>query len=373
MRSALRSLMLTNFRSWSRAALALEPGAVVLHGPNGAGKTNLLEAISWLSPGKGLRGATAVEAGRRDPGGRTGAAWAVSAEVEVGGDAVRLGTGLEPGGSRRLVRIDGEPAQPGRLLDLLRPVWLTPAHDRLFLEAAAERRRFLDRLVFAGEPAHAVAVAAYERVQRERFKLLTEGGGDSAWLDALEARMATTGVEVTAARLRGVEALQAEIDSRADRPFPLADLSLSPAENDPDALRAGLLRGRERDAAAGRTLSPGPHRSDLVVAFRQTGRPAAEASTGEQKALILNIVLAQAARLARAGVREARTRAPNPIVLLDEAAAHLDASRRAALFDETLAVGLQVVMTGADRSLFDALHGRAQFIGVKPGELRPEM
>lgn len=366
MRSALRSLDLTDFRSYGRASLRAIDGPVVLHGPNGAGKTNLIEAVSWLSPGKGLRNAAASEPGRRAAGEAGGRRWAVSALLALGDDELRLGTGLEAGASRRTVRIEGEPAQPGRLLELIRPMWLTPAHDRLFLEAASERRRFLDRLVFAGEPAHATTVAAYERVQKERLKLLTDGPADPAWLDALEARMAETGARVTDARLRGIEALQAEIDARDDRPFPQAGVSLAGADTDPEALRAGLRRGRDRDAAAGRTLSPGPHRSDLHVIFRGPDRPAAEASTGEQKALILNVVLAQAARLSR------DESAPNPIVLLDEVAAHLDASRRAALFDEILAVGLQVFLTGADRSLFDALHGRAQFVAVQGGELRPE-
>ncbi len=370
MRSALASLSLTDFRSWVRADLAVEPGAVVLHGPNGAGKTNVLEAISFLSPGKGLRGAAVGEVGRRLPSEIGGRAWAVSALAVVGDDLVRIGTGVERSAVRRTVRRDGETIAPGGLLHVLRPLWLTPTHDRLFLEAAAERRRFLDRLVFADRPSHAGVASAYERAQRERLKLLTDGPADPVWLTALENRLGEAGALMTAERLRTVARLQAEIDGRADRPFPLADLSLSIPEADAAALKAGFERGRDRDAAAGRTLSPGPHRSDLRVVHRALGRPAVDCSTGEQKALILNIVLAQAARLSRpdAAVGEA----PNPIVLLDEVAAHLDATRRSALFDEILALGLQVFLSGADRALFDGLQGRAQFVAVEGGELRPE-
>lgn len=370
MRSALASLSLTDFRSWTRADLAVAPGAVVLHGPNGAGKTNVLEAISFLSPGKGLRGAAVADVGRRLPAETGGRAWAVSALAALGDDAIRLGTGLERSSARRTVRLDGETVAPGRLLDVLRPLWLTPTHDRLFLEAAAERRRFLDRLTFADRPSHAGVASAYERTLRERLKLLTDGPADPAWLAALEDRLAEAGGVMTMERLRTVARLQREIDTRADRPFPLADLSLSAPEADPAALRAGFHRGRDRDAAAGRTLSPGPHRSDLQVVHRALGRAAADCSTGEQKALILNIVLAQAARLSR--TEAAVGGPPNPIVLLDEVAAHLDATRRSALFDEILALGLQVFLTGADRALFDGLQGRAQFVAVEGGELRPE-
>ncbi len=364
--AVLRRLSLTDFRSWSSADLVCASGAVVLYGPNGAGKTNVLEAVSFLSPGKGLRGATAADVGRRTPGEREGRAWAISAGITLGGEAIRVGTGMHPPGSRRIVRLEGETVAPGRLLEVLRPIWLTPQHDRLFLEGAAERRRFLDRLVFAAEPAHASAAAAYERTLRERLKLLTDGPADPGWLAALEQRLGEAGAAMTAARLRVLAALQTEIDARAERPFPLADLTLSVPEADADALRAGFARGRERDAAARRSLSPGPHRSDLQVVHRALGRAAAECSTGEQKALILNIVLAQAARLIRVAEQ------PNPIVLLDEVAAHLDAGRRAALFDEVVALGLQVFLTGADRDLFDGLTGRAQFVEVASGELRPE-
>ncbi len=375
-RAVLRHLSLTDFRSYDRAELRLDGGPVVLFGANGAGKTNLLEAVSYLAPGKGLRGTAAAEVGRRTPQERTGRPWAVSTRIDTDGGEIQVGTGTE-GGARRLVRIDGAPAPPARLSEVVRLVWLTPQQDRLFLEGGTERRRFLDRLTFAAEPGHAAAAAAYEKALRERMRLLTDGPRDPAWLDALEGRLGEAGAAVMLARTRTVRALQYEIDGRAARPFPLADLQLSgefgaaPDAASWDELAAGIgcamRRSRERDAIAGRALA-GPHRSDLAVTHRLKNRPAGESSTGEQKALILNIVLAQAGRLAR------DASAPNPVILLDEVAAHLDAGRRAALFEEILALGLQAFLTGTDRSLFESgnggLSGRAQFIEVDAGRLQ---
>ncbi|HEY5410884.1 MAG TPA: DNA replication/repair protein RecF [Caulobacteraceae bacterium] len=373
-RSALLTLTLTDYRSYERAELSTGGRAVFLFGPNGAGKTNLLEAISLLSPGRGLRGASMAELGRRAPGEAVGRAWSVSALVQAGEDEVRIGTGVEvPGAARRLVRIEGETGPPGRLADQLRPVWLTPAQDRLFLDGASERRRFFDRLVFAAEPPHAAHAAAYERALRERSRLLAEAGPDPAWLSALEAQMAESGALVAVARSRTLLALQTEVDARAERPFPQAGLALTgewevlAASGVETAeiqarLASALERGRERDAAAGRALT-GPHRGDLAVVHREKDRPAAECSTGEQKALILNLVLAQAARLSRAESQ------PNPILLLDEAAAHLDARRRAGLFDEIEALGLQAFLTGVDEQLFDDLKGRARGVRVDTGQL----
>jgi DNA replication and repair protein RecF len=374
--AALSRLTLTDFRSYERAELALQPGPVFLVGPNGAGKTNLLEAVSLLTPGRGLRGASLAEVGRRLPGESHGRAWAVAATVGAGEDETRLGTGVEqPGAARRVVRLEGETVPPGRLADHLRQVWLTPAQDRLFLEGAADRRRFFDRLVFAAEPLHAAHVTAYERAMRERMRLLTDEGQppDAAWLDALEARLAEAGALMAASRARTLAALQAEIDSRGDRPFPQAKLSLAGeweqlAGEGADLaalesrLAAALKQARDRDAAAGRALT-GPHRGDLSVLHAEKDRPAAECSTGEQKALILNLVLAQAARLART------PDAPSPILLLDEVAAHLDRRRRAALFDEILALRLQAFLTGTDEHLFDELKGRAQGVRVEGAEL----
>lgn len=377
--SSISALSLTDFRSYDRAAL--EPGgsSVYLFGPNGAGKTNLLEAISFLAPGRGLRNAAVPELGRRAPGEDRGRAWSVSVRMtpeDEADEGARLGTGTEaPGAARRVVRIEGETVQPGRLLERLRLVWLTPAQDRLFAEARADRLRFFDRLVFADAPGHATVVASYEKALRERLRLLTDGPADPAWLTALEARLGEAGARMAAARAATLAALTAEIDARADRPFPRALLALSgEAERqasesvDPAEIAAriteGMRRSRDRDAAAGRSLF-GPHRTDLAVVHAEKNRPAAECSTGEQKALILNLVLAQGARLARA------FDAPNPILLLDEVAAHLDRSRRGALFDETTALGLQVFLTGTDEALFEDLKGRALGVRVDSGRLTP--
>jgi len=383
-RAALLSLTLTDFRSYERATLRPEGASVYLFGANGAGKTNLLEAVSLLSPGKGLRGSSLTEVGRRLPGEPTGRAWAVAAEaqsssLEMGGDdePTRLGTGVElAGAARRIVRIEGETVPPGRLADHIRPIWLTPAQDRLFLEAAGERRKFFDRLVFAGQPDHARHANAYDKAQRERMRLLTDAAesgqpADTVWLTALEAQLGQAGALMAGARARTLQALQAEIDTRGDRPFPRARLALTgeweklaleghEAAEIEARLAAALAAARLRDGAAGRALT-GPHRGDLAIQHVDKDRPAAECSTGEQKALILNLVLAQAARLSRA------KDAPNPILLLDEVAAHLDLKRRAALADEITALGLQAFLTGTDQSLFDHLKGRA--LGVRVSEL----
>jgi DNA replication and repair protein RecF len=323
-----------------------------------------------------MRAASLGELGRRLPGEAQGRAWAVSAVIESDGGPVQLGTGVEtPGAARRLVRVEGEAVPPGRLAEHLRPLWLTPAQDRLFLEGAAERRRFFDRLVFAAEPIHAAHAGAYDRALRERSRLLAEEAADPAWLTALEGRMAEAGARMAEARAATLLALQEEIDGRGDRPFPQADLGLTgdyeklvasgAAIAEIEArLIADLAASRPRDAAAGRALS-GPHRTDLAIVHRERGRPAAECSTGEQKALILNLVLAQAARLSRA------KSPPNPILLLDEVAAHLDQFRRAALTDEIEALGLQAFLTGTDEALFDHFKGRALGVRVDASRLEP--
>jgi len=375
----IRSLALTDFRSYASARLDVGSGPVVLHGPNGAGKTNVLEALSLFTPGKGLRGATAQEMGRREPGETSGRAWAVALTLEdAEGDTVRLGTGVQAAGAaRRLVRIESETAQPGRLLDYLRPVWATPEHDRLFSDARAERLKFFDRLVFAAEPGHAAVVAAYEKALRERLRLLIDGAegkeADPLWLDALEVRLGEAGARAALSRARALTTLQAGIDARSDRPFPQADLALigeteglarDGAEEATLAtsIRDGMARSRGRDAAAGRSLF-GPHRADLTALHRAKNRPAAEGSSGEQKALALNLILAQVGRLATDGAA--------PVLLLDEAPAHLDADRRAALFEEIVALNLQAFMTGTEADLFAPLQGRAAFVRVEGGELIP--
>jgi len=376
MRSAIVALGLTDFRSYERAELVTGGRSVYLFGPNGAGKTNLLEAISLLSPGRGMRSASLAELGRRELGEPQGRAWAISAVLTSEGGEARLGTGVEaPGAARRVVRIEGETAPPGRLAEHLRPLWMTPAQDRLFLDGAAERRRFFDRLVFAAEPIHAAHAGAYERALRERTRVLEADPADPAWLSALEGRMAEAGARVAEARAATLAALRAEIDQRGERPFPQADLGLSGAFEQmalagvalgeiEARLAAALASSRPRDSAAGRALT-GPHRCDLTVVHRERGRPAAECSTGEQKALILNLVLAQGARLSRAKSQ------PNPILLLDEVAAHLDQLRRAALTDEIEALGLQAFLTGTDAALFETFKGRALGVRVDASRLEP--
>jgi DNA replication and repair protein RecF len=374
MRSRILQVSIRDFRSYERADLDLSGASVFFFGLNGAGKTNLLEAISFFSPGRGLRGAPLAEVGRRlagEPGGR---AWAVAAKVAGEGGETQVGTGVEAAGApRRLVRIDGESVPAARLGAHLSPIWLTPAQDRLFLDGASARRRFFDRLVFTATPGHAAQVAVYERAQRERMALLTAGSPDGAWLDALEVQAARAGAQVALARAETLTALAAEIAARGGRAFPEAGLELSgeweqeaargvPAQDLEARLLRALALSRTRDAAAARALT-GPHRGDLLVRHDQKGRPAAECSTGEQKALILNLILAQAARLSRAISQ------PNPILLLDEVAAHLDPIRRAALFDEIEALSLQAFLTGTDETLFETLKGRALGVLVDASSL----
>jgi len=259
------------------------------------------------------------------------------------------------------------------MADFVRPLWLTPAQDRLFLDPAAERRKFFDRLVYAAYPGHAANVLAYERALRERSRLLADESSDAAWLSALEARMAEAGARMAVDRSVALAELADEISHRIETAFPRADIALSgrweqlaisgvSVDEIEPRLSIALASSRPRDRAAGRALE-GPHRGDLVVRHHAKDRPAAECSTGEQKALVLNLVLAQAARLSRVKT------APTPIVLLDEVAAHLDADRRAALFDEIEALGVQAFLTGTDETLFATLKGRALGVHVDAGAL----
>ena len=359
---AVIRLALTDFRSYADAMLAAGPGFVVLTGENGAGKTNILEALSLLAPGRGLRQATLSEMARSDgPGG-----FAVAARLDGGVD---LGTGALAGApERRQVRVNGAAASANALSEWLSILWLTPAMDRLFVEGASGRRRFLDRLALALEPGHAVHAARYEAAMRARNRLLgEEAGADPAWLAALEAGMAEHGAALAAARERTVAALHARLADQPEGPFARAGLALDgwrPAAGEPQAALARELHaGRGRDAAAGRTLA-GPHRTDLAVTHAGKGQPAARASTGEQKALLLGLILAHADLVAeRAGRR--------PILLLDEVAAHLDPLRRAALFERLAARGGQVWMTGTEPALFaGAPDGWTQRLTVSNGMLR---
>jgi len=363
--TALTRLFLANYRNYEKLDLRLDGRHVCLYGANGAGKTNLLEAVSQLGPGRSLRGAGLGEIKRS---GGDGAGWVVSAEMT--GDR-KLGVALEEnprGTAKRTVRIDGAAANAGDLADLMRIVWLVPAMDRVFAGGASDRRRFFDRQVMAHVPGHGRAAAAYEKAMSERNALLEQGRADPAWLDAIEGRMAEHGAELAVNRAGVLARLQMAVDARPEGHFPKALLGLAGpegavAEADKPLfevagdLRGALLDGRRRDAAAGRTLV-GPHRVDLSVIHVPTGAPAAQASTGQQKALLIGLILASASALS------ADTSGPKPLLLLDEAAAHLDADRRAALFDELCATGGQAWLTGTEAFLFEAFGDRAARVEV---------
>jgi DNA replication and repair protein RecF len=367
---AVRRLALTDFRNWASLRVELDARPVVLSGPNGAGKTNLLEALSFLAPGRGLRRAALGQAVRHG----TATGWAVAARVDGVEGSIEIGTGLqrEAGApERRQARIDGRTVQPAALAAIGPVSWLTPAMDRLFVEAASGRRRFLDRLVLSDDTDHARRVASYEQAMRERAKLLVERRDDAGWLDALEAQVAEHGVAIACARRDLVARLDAALAEDA-APFPSAALGLSgeveawlervPALAAEDALRAALKESRARDAETG-GAAVGPHRSDLAVRHRARGVAAADCSTGEQKALLLSIVLADArGAAARRGVA--------PLLLLDEVVAHLDGTRREALFDRLRALGAQAWLTGTDRALFQGLARDAQNFDVRDGGLR---
>lgn len=373
---AITRLMLTDFRSYAQAELKAEGRSVALIGPNGAGKTNVLEAISALSPGRGLRMAQLAEMGRTELGAQP-RPWAVSAAIRDETGEMRIGTGLVPAGDgaeKRVFRLNGAPvANAQEIAEIIRVLWLTPAMDRLFVEGASGRRRFLDRIVLILDPAHVARTNAYERAMRERLSLLRQGRADPLWLDGLERQMAERGVAIAAARKEAVARLAAVMAERTGA-FPSAELALAcevgevletrSAIETEDWLAGLLHQGRARDAEAGRTQS-GPHRADLKVTHRLKARAAEECSTGEQKALLIAIVLG-AARLQ--GEVAGGTA---PILLLDEIAAHLDAIRRAALFEELAVLGTQTWMTGTDGALFAGLRGRAEVFTVAAGRFVP--
>ena len=369
---AVRQVRLSDFRNYRQLRLDCGFEPVVLVGPNGAGKTNLLEAISFLVPGRGLRRARLDEVTRRPDA--TG--WAVAATLDTPEGRLAVGTGLEPAKSegglpRRVVRIDGRPAQSQTALGLhVAAVWLTPQLDRLFLDGPGERRRFLDRLVTNLHPEHAGDVAAYENALRQRARLLGEGNRDPHWFTALEDTMARHGVAMAANRADTVQRLDAAARLGVG-PFPRASLAMAgeidgwiagmAALDAEDRLRSELAATRLRDGEAG-TTSIGPHRSDLAVRHLDLDLPAAEGSTGQQKALLVSIALAHARLVSIARGRP-------PLLLLDEISAHLDRERRAALFDEVVALGAQSWMTGTDADLFAPLAGRAQILRVADGSI----
>lgn len=373
-------LRLSNFRNYD--GLALDPAAqvMVLTGANGAGKTNLLEAISFLSPGRGLRRARLRDVLRKEAAADEAAGWAVAATVRGPGGPVKLGSSLsrtEQGRDKRLARLDGQTVSPSSLSQVIGVQWLTPQMDRLFLEGPSSRRRFLDRLVLGLDPDHGRRVGAYERSLRERAKLLRDGGGDPAWLSALEARMAADGVAVAAARREALTRLQRFLSSTTGHSaghstghFPKASLAIEgrieswldehPAVEVESRFAALLAASRHHEGTA-----DGPHRSDLAVHHLDKDMPAALCSTGEQKALLIAVMLANAKA-------EAERRGAAPILLLDEVAAHLDSERREALFVEILALGGQAWLSGTDRNLFEPLSGQAQFVTVDRGQAKLE-
>jgi DNA replication and repair protein RecF len=373
----VRRLTLNNFRNYHAAALEAGAKTIVLIGPNGSGKTNLIEAISFLAPGRGLRRATLDEVAFSEGDG----SWAVAAEIEGALGLATLGTGversLEDGTAiQRKCRIDREPvASAAAFADHLRVVWLVPAMDALFVGAPSERRRFLDRLVLAVDAEHASRVNALERSLRSRNRLLEEPRPDAHWLDAVEHETAELAVAVAGLRVETVRRLETVLTSRQGSVFPPAEIALDgwmeqlipahPAVEIEERYRAVLRDNRARDAAGGRTLD-GPHLTDLKVIYAPKSIAAVDASTGEQKALLIGLVLAQARLIAEmTGLA--------PVLLLDEVVAHLDPARRGALHGELAQLGTQVWMTGADPALFAEIEGDAAIVEVGSGRLEPKL
>ncbi len=372
--SRIRRLTLTHFRNYRAASFQTRGDMVVLVGPNGAGKTNCLEAVSFLSPGRGLRRARLEDVADNQGDG----SWAVSAEVEGALGLATLGTGIDPGSgdaaaASRRCRIDREPVPSAAAFgDHLRMVWLTPSMDGLFLGPASERRRFFDRLVLAIDSEHSARVSALERSLRSRNRLLEVRNYDDHWCDAIERETAELAVAVAATRGQTAAKLSAMLRDRGGQSsFPSAEIMLDgwmenalmseAATAVEDRYREILRDGRARDAIAGRTLD-GPHLTDLQVVYAPKKMPARDASTGEQKALLIGLVLAHAGLVAEmTGI--------TPLLLLDEVVAHLDPARRVALFDELSKLGAQVWMTGADPLAFDALGTSSEIFAVQSGEI----
>lgn len=343
-------LTLSHFRSHRLTKIETDGRPIAISGPNGAGKTNILEAISLLSPGRGIRRATADDFARRPEG----IGWKVKAHLRSGADHHELETWAGPGENRQ-ARIDGKAAPQTALGRIARVLWLVPSMDRLWIEGAEGRRRFLDRIALSFEPAHAEASLAYDKAMRERNRLLKDMVRDAHWYTALETRMAQEGARIRAHRAEALTRIAAA-QERAETVFPKADLALAEPEGEED-LAVALSENRGADLRAGRTLI-GPHRADLEATYAEKAMPAAQCSTGEQKALLLSLVLANARALAEdTGFA--------PILLLDEVAAHLDPGRRAALYDEIFDLKAQAWLTGTEPGLFEALGNRAQMLDVQ--------
>ena len=353
---ALTRLQLSHFRSHRSVEIHCDARPVAIFGRNGAGKTNLIEAISLLSPGRGLRRAAMDDLVRRPEA----LGWKVFADLAVQAQTHELETGAEAGSPRR-VRIDGKTVPQVALGRTARILWLVPAMDRLWIEGAEGRRRFMDRATLSFLPGHAEAVLRYEKAMRERNRLLKDMVRDAHWYLALERQMAQAGSEIEANRCAAVEALL-KAQASAETVFPSAHLSMVSSEGvqapprGEEELVASFAESRDRDLAAGRALV-GPHRADLQATYLAKGSLARDCSTGEQKALLISLILANARALAE------QLGAP-PIVLLDEVAAHLDAERRAALYDEICALGAQAWMTSTGPELYEELGRRAQYLEV---------
>lgn len=362
---------LTNFRNYQDASLRFDSAPVILTGANGSGKTNFLEAISLLVPGRGLRRSNLVDLQHF----RADAPWAVATELTTAYGALRIGTGrdpAEPDNERRVVHIDGKHTRgQSAMAEHIAMAWITPDMDRVLTESASARRKLLDRLVYSFDPAHSGRVQRYEKAMRERLRILREGLRDAAWLRGLEDEMAQTGTAIAAARRHLIAQLRTAIDQTSGA-FPRADIGVTgiaedALENNPalpveDMLRAALARSREDDGQSG-TTSVGAHRSDLLVTHRAKQCPADLCSTGEQKALLIAIMLAYLRVLMQ-------HRQMSPLFLLDDIAAHLDDTRRSALFDEILSLGVQAWLTGTDTDAFQTLLPHAQHIDVEQGILR---
>ena len=373
--SYLTQLTLQNFRCYEQARItSIDTGLIVLCGPNGAGKTNILEAVSLLSPGRGIRGVKATDMQCYD----SPNPWGVSSKVMTGGGEVTLGTGLNPANGRRIVRINGVDAKSQMALsDYISCLWLTPQMDRLFIEGASGRRRFLDRLIFTFDAGHSGRVTRYENAVRQRSKLLQEENPDPTWLEGLEAQIAETGIAISAARLDFTARLQNfcdQGDKAEESFFPRAKLAVkgtieellenTPAVEVEKLFAYQLQQSRPKDAIVGGAAT-GPHKSDLSVVYAAKNVAAAHCSTGEQKALLIGLILSH-------GRMMMAERGAPPVLLMDEIAAHLDEDRRYALFERLQSLGGQVWMTGTDPILFESIIGKAQCFDVETAQINPK-
>ncbi len=361
----IQNLKLHFFRSYDRAEISdLHPGMMIFYGSNGAGKTNILEAVSLLAPGRGLRGARAADLQKSC----TSHPWAVSAGLKTKYEDIQIGTGIDPANNtKRTIRINGQAVKNQSVLaKYLSCVWLTPQMDRLFIDSSRERRRFLDRLVFGFDPGHSGRVTRYENVLAQRSKLLREGNSDPLWLSALEQQIAETGVAIAAARLDFTQRLQIACNNADHSHFPLASLSVSGTLEEmllrqkalevEERFKEMLLSSRERDSIIGGSEF-GAHKSDLTVKYADKNMPASQCSTGEQKALLTGLILAHA-QLIKA------EKGQPPLILLDEVAAHLDENRRYALYEMLESLQAQVWLTGTDKTLFEAIGGHCRYYEV---------